>query len=321
MIKEIIDVTEKKEYESILKGIANREDRVVSILPFTSKKLQQLLQDKVLGNPDFFFVRGFKIIERGTTKVVCPRYDYSRQEIIRLSNECDKRAEKLIKRVSECDEYEKVKELHDFLAKNVEYVDDRKKERYSIIGPFLEKKSVCEGFAKAYKYLLDRIGIPCLVLSGKAYDPCVGKNVSHSWNMVKIEDKWCHVDVTFDATIRCFNFLRYDYFALSTKEIKRDHVYNEDNYPIADDSEMSYYARNNLIINGKKEFRNHVIERIKSNEYDFVIKVPEDAPEVFLEKKVLKVLGDTITDLGISCTYLVNYNIRQKVFHIHVEKE
>ena len=109
--------------------------------------------------------------------------------------------------------------IHDLLCKKVVYVDDGP-ESHTIIGPLLKGRGVCEGIAEAAKLLLDACGIPTLKISGIARKKD-GTNEPHAWNVVLINGKWYHLDVTFDLTI-ARDHIRYDYFNLSTKEILKD---------------------------------------------------------------------------------------------------
>ncbi|MDE7327161.1 MAG: putative Ig domain-containing protein [Lachnospiraceae bacterium] len=53
---------------------------------------------------------------------------------------------------------------------------------------------VCSGYASAFKVLCDKLGIPCVTVTGR-----VAKNTGHRWNYIQMEDgKWYAVDVTYD---------------------------------------------------------------------------------------------------------------------------
>ena len=51
---------------------------------------------------------------------------------------------------------------------------------------------VCEGYARAFNVLCDRVGIPCVLVEGD------GNNTPHMWNYVQIGQGWYAVDVTFN---------------------------------------------------------------------------------------------------------------------------
>ena len=56
---------------------------------------------------------------------------------------------------------------------------------------------VCEGYARAFKMVCDKLEIPCVLVSGRATSN--GSSEDHMWNYVQMEDgKWYAVDVTWD---------------------------------------------------------------------------------------------------------------------------
>lgn len=105
--------------------------------------------------------------------------------------------------------FEKVKSIHDWIAKRVDYDTSFGPTCYEATSVFLAPyKTVCEGYSEAFKMLCDRAGIPCIVVVGDAGEP-------HAWNYVKMEDgNWYAVDVTWDDQITRDGsiFLCYDYF-------------------------------------------------------------------------------------------------------------
>ena len=59
---------------------------------------------------------------------------------------------------------------------------------------------MCEGYARGFKYILDELGIPCVLISGTATNSN-GETESHAWNYVELEGKWYAVDVTWDDPV------------------------------------------------------------------------------------------------------------------------
>lgn len=62
-------------------------------------------------------------------------------------------------------------------------------------GALLDGYAVCSGVAAAYQELLEHAGIKCKVVRGTTYNGI--QWASHAWNLVKTEDGWTHMDVTF----------------------------------------------------------------------------------------------------------------------------
>ncbi len=89
---------------------------------------------------------------------------------------------------------QKVKAVHDWFCWNVEY-DDAAYESdnyqwydYHAYGALVMRSCVCSGYARAFKMVMDRLGIPCTCVH--AHD--------HEWNRVKVGGSWYHVDCTWD---------------------------------------------------------------------------------------------------------------------------
>lgn len=108
--------------------------------------------------------------------------------------------------------YEKERRLHDMLIERIEYVKgaDKNQSAYSAL---VEGKSVCAGYARAYQYLLQRLGIPCYYCTGFA-------GTDHAWNIVALDDGYYNVDLTWDDTPGG----EYDYFNRTDSDYAGTHV-------------------------------------------------------------------------------------------------
>lgn len=129
----------------------------------------------------------------------------------------------------QADDYSKVKYIHDTIIENcsyLEHVNDENSFVYSAAGPLVYNKGVCEGYAKAFSYLVQSIGIPCFCVSGTAVNS-IGQTDYHMWNVVQINGDWYNVDVTWDDPVTSTgkNVLRHDYFLIGDK-IYSDHTPN-----------------------------------------------------------------------------------------------
>ncbi len=70
----------------------------------------------------------------------------------------------------------------------------------TVYGPLLQHESVCEGYARAFKMVLDRLEIPCVLVHG-VYRSGAEDMELHMWNEVQLNGKWYAVDATFDDPI------------------------------------------------------------------------------------------------------------------------
>lgn len=101
------------------------------------------------------------------------------------------RAMELINKDVSYTEMQKAIILHDYLAIQVEYdTTGSNTNRFSAFGALRDGKAVCQGYALAYKYLLNKAGIECHIVTSET--------LNHAWNIVKLNGKYYHVDVTWD---------------------------------------------------------------------------------------------------------------------------
>lgn len=95
-------------------------------------------------------------------------------------------------------ELQKALALHDWLVVNCQYdVTTSREHAHEAYGALVEGFAVCDGYAKAYKDLLSRVGIESTLVLGRK--PLNGNLPQlHEWNCVTINGKKYHVDVTGD---------------------------------------------------------------------------------------------------------------------------
>lgn len=99
-------------------------------------------------------------------------------------------------------EYETELKLHDYICEKMIYnthvaekdkdnLTEEDNKNWNILGFFEHGKGVCESYSKIFQLLMYNVGIECTRVSGKTDE-------SHMWNAVKIDGKWCYVDLTWD---------------------------------------------------------------------------------------------------------------------------
>ena len=120
-------------------------------------------------------------------------------DLIKLERESDSR-------------YDTVKAIHDYICQNAEYDYDALTLTYpceaNTLAPLFGggsrgKMFVCEGYARAFKVLCNRLNVPAVFVDGQTITGL------HAWNYVQMEDnEWYGMDVTWDDD----NSAPYSYF-------------------------------------------------------------------------------------------------------------
>ena len=117
-----------------------------------------------------------------------------------------------------------IKAIHDYIINNTKYnVNDENKpytESSTAVGVFFNNLATCNGYTDAASLLLDRLGVKNIRIS----------NDDHIWNLVYLDGKWLHLDLTWDDPVNNLNkdLLFYDYFLKETKEMDDRHNYNKE---------------------------------------------------------------------------------------------
>lgn len=173
--------------------------------------------EAVIGDhPEMFWLEtGYssKYLTNGQCVEIDLKYNSTADDLESAKQRFDAAAQNLITGAASLDSnYEKEKYVHDALASAVTYdlTADMNQSAYSAL---VNGKSVCAGYARAYQYLLQQLGIPCYYCTGYS-------GGDHAWNIVKLEDGYYNVDVTWDDAAA----IRYDYFNKTDADFASTHV-------------------------------------------------------------------------------------------------
>lgn len=126
-------------------------------------------------------------------------------------------------------DYLKVKFIHNYLIDTIDYDQTISKPNiYNIYGALVNKLTVCEGYAKAFKYILDDIGIESMFICGSGTNS-KGETENHAWNYINLNDNWYAIDVTWDDPIiiglgTLTDSSRYKYFLKGSNDFYKDHI-------------------------------------------------------------------------------------------------
>ena len=209
-------------YHAICQGVL-RMEKEIQVPRMSGEELYNVFFQMRLDHPEIFWATGF---QESPNIQFLPEYLFDRAKVKEHQKAMKSRVEKLARPAQKLSESEKEKYIHDFICENVKYDKLKKPYSHEIIGPLGQGVGVCEGIAKAVKVLCDELGVWCMIaICGN--NPDKGIKYRHTWNIVRINGKYYHLDATFDNTLtrNCTigEEIRYDYFNLEDKSIFRDH--------------------------------------------------------------------------------------------------
>ncbi len=244
VLNQILDGIENFEtYISIKNNVLKREDTKTLFSLFVLVKIACIENSSVastysyIGNDEY--ISAFKFT-----------YTKSKEKALNEKKKLEKRAESLIKKITpDMNEFEKVKYIHDEITKNCVYGELKSGSHDSAYGCLVKGKANCEGYAKAFLLLCNKAGIDCMIVTGTAVDN-EGESASHMWNMVMVNGKWYHIDLTWDdPTLSPLDksYIRYDFFNLTDSEILPTHTSEKNKfykYPKANSVKCNYFVYN-----------------------------------------------------------------------------
>lgn len=165
-------------------------------------------------------------------------------------------------------EYDMALWLHDRTLDQLEY--DHNLNRCSAESGLTRHQGTCESYQRIYSKLIDAAGIANGRITGNG----------HTWNAVKIDSKWCQMDLTWDDTSdKWYGDLdqRHLYFGLTDELMAiahSDHTanYQKDDYAYhSTDLSNNYFVRNGKADEWAEKYADRIQQHLDAREESFSI--------------------------------------------------
>ena len=165
-------------------------------------------------------------------------------------------------------EYDMALWLHDWTLDQLEY--DHSLNWCSAESGLTRHQGTCESYQRIYAKLLDAAGIANGRITGNG----------HTWNAVKIDGKWCQMDLTWDDTSdNWYGDLdqRHLYFGLTDELMAIAHSDHTANYQKADyvyrstDLSNNYFVRNGKADEWAEKYADRIQQHLDAKEESFSI--------------------------------------------------
>lgn len=234
---ESLDAQEQIWYGEIAQALGEMADTVkLSGEPLAQgldeQDIDKIFQCVMVDHPEIFYTTGYTYTKytRGEQTIgidFAGNYEITKEEAAERAEAIRTVAEQWLAEIpTELSAYEKVKAVYEKIIFSTEY-DLNAADNQNIASVFLGGASVCQGYAKATQYLLNRLGVLCTLVQGT-----VDTGEAHAWNLVQVDGDYYYVDTTWgDASYRMedgsegsnLSEINYDYLCVTTQDLLRTH--------------------------------------------------------------------------------------------------
>lgn len=218
--------TKQEKVEAVLMNALDTLQTEINLYEYkiSESEFNEICNRILDNNYRYFYVgsRGYFLVG-GRVRDVTFYYKYDKETIDKMMKKYDSAISQALSGVEDhWSDMEKALYVNDYLALNCEY--DYTLSNHTAYDALVNKKAVCEGYAKAYKVLLTELGIECEIVSSRS--------LNHAWNMVEIDGKKYHVDPTWnDPYEDKLGAASHRYFLKSTANFQTHH-YRENDWKV-----------------------------------------------------------------------------------------
>ena len=274
-----LSLKQKLVYETLEKGF-NNFSSVIKIGNSSTDDLVIAVHSIGMDHPEFYWIDQYNCITMNGL-VVEARFEVpsdASETIDKINTKVDSIIYQMNFKGLNSD-YDKIKFFYDWIITNTDYY--QAPDSQTITSVFVNNKSVCSGYSKAFLYLCQKVGIECAFVAGYT-----NNDNTHAWNLVKIGNNYYWVDTTWGDPVfagEADQNINYSYFLVDDTDFLKNHkieytVQSQINmdsikafeYPSCNDSSLNYYKKIGAYFNhlNANDISIFLREKFKNNELD-----------------------------------------------------
>lgn len=252
-------------YDVLLFAIQNHIDSAV-VEGCTFNDISKVAEAIEFDHPELFWYKTFSMAGSDVNLF----YGATAEEVAVLQKRIDEIVPKYLEEIDDSmSAYDVALRVHTKIIASVDYdtiaLNKQKQEGgpakdkidylRTICGVFLDGKAVCEGYARAVQYLLQKCGVECAEVAGYIRKETGERDGAHAWNILKVDGDYYYLDTTWDdssntvQTVKT-NDLGFDYFCITTEELTRTRDVDlcPAEIPDCEATRGNYYYHNDFVL-------------------------------------------------------------------------
>ena len=258
-----LEEEEKKAYRQMLESFRGWEDEFFLTIS-DEDSIDRVYHAVLNDHPEIFWVRNrqpvFKTLYGGQSySSFTPAYSYGddsdtpweSEEVWQISQAMEDAVLEIEDSLWEgATDYDKASAAYIWLIDHTEYLESEHDQ--SVAGVFWKQQAVCAGYAAAFQYLCERLGVFCIYVEGES----TVSEEGHAWNIIRLEDEYYYVDATNGdqpefltgdaASLEEHKTILMDYLCPFPQEYEQLYE-TSDMFPVpsCDSTAMNFYVLNN----------------------------------------------------------------------------
>lgn len=246
-----LDESQKRIYREILEGVQQYEEKIY-ISSADNDAIDKAYHAVLKDHPEIFWIHNRETTYKTTYSTYAefePGYRISQEEAQAIQASMEEAYQQVAAAAGQdASDYEKAKAAYEYVILHTEY--GYSEDDQSIAGVFRDGKAVCAGYSGAVQYLLERMGVECLYVTGQSDESPDG----HAWNIVNLGGSYYYLDATNGDQPRFLqgdgmevgsDMVLYDYLCPFPAEYESMSQSDEEfAVPECTSTEENYYVRN-----------------------------------------------------------------------------
>ncbi|MDE5891746.1 MAG: hypothetical protein K2H45_02355 [Acetatifactor sp.] len=212
----LLDETGQAIYRQIYANANSMNKTFLPCQDITVNALKTVFEAVYNDHPELFWLEtGYncRYSRSGQCVEISLKFSITEEELPEFRSTFETQANRILNQAwNLADDYEKEKYIHNRLLELVEYQSGAAMSQ-SAYSALVNGKTVCAGYARAFQYLMQQMGIPCYYCTGYS-----GEN--HAWNIIYLYGEYYNVDLTWDDTEPA----TYLYFNKTDEDYKSTHA-------------------------------------------------------------------------------------------------
>ncbi|MGN0395360.1 MAG: transglutaminase domain-containing protein [Coprococcus sp.] len=204
-------------------------------------------------------------------------------------------------------DFDKEIAVHDFIVKNCAYgYPENKDDAYTAYGVLVSHTAVCDGYAEAFFMFMSCLGIECDIVVGDTSEGL------HAWNMIKLDDEWYHIDLTWDDSLPDMGaYVKHVYVNLDDKTISQNHTWEEQFYNKCTSEKYNFYKKKFYYYSTYDDYKSNIkIQLGKSNVLEAGIEDVSNSPDLsfLFNQGGIRKINYVVEDMGYYKVLVVYLN-------------